>query len=124
MNSSNQQTLKSAALFERMEALLKNHGADIAKKVQCVFLFEIKPAKNQAPVYFTLDLKNGEGRIMRGKVGQVDVTFSILDEDMILMAAGKLSPQTAFTQGKLKLKGNVSMAMRFSTDILPKDAKL
>lgn len=61
MNSS-QQALKSTALFERMETLLKNHGAEIAKKVQCVFLFEIKPAKNQAPAYFTLDLKNGEGK--------------------------------------------------------------
>jgi hypothetical protein len=55
--------LKSLDLFERMESLLKLHGADIAKKVQCIFLFEIKPAKDKAPVYFTLDLKNGDGKI-------------------------------------------------------------
>lgn len=60
---SNAPTLKSANLFERMEGILKAHGGEIAKKVQCVFLFEIKPSKDKAPVYFTLDLKNGDGKI-------------------------------------------------------------
>ena len=54
--------IKSADLFDKMSALLKVHGPEIAKQVQSVYLFEIKPAKDKAPVYFTLDLKNGDGK--------------------------------------------------------------
>lgn len=39
---------------------------------------------------------------MRGKVGQVDATFSLLDDDMIAMAAGKLNPSSAFTNVSYK----------------------
>ena len=34
---------------------------------------------------------------MRGKVGQIDASFSLLDDDMLAMANGKLNPATAFT---------------------------
>ena len=55
-------TIKSADLFDKMSALLQSHGADITKKVGAVFIFEIKPSKDKAPVLYTVDLKNGNGK--------------------------------------------------------------
>jgi putative sterol carrier protein len=75
-------------------------------------------------VLYTLDLKNGKGKIVEGKVGTIDATFSILDDDLIAMTNGKLDPQSALMNGKMKIKGNMAKAMKFTPDILPKDAKL
>ena len=54
-------TLKSADLFKRMGPLLETQGAEIVKKVQAVYLFEIRGDKTSEPVFFTVDLKNGKG---------------------------------------------------------------
>ena len=54
-------TLKSAALFEKMEPVLKEQGAEIVKKVQAIYAFEIRATKDSEPVIWTVDLKNGNG---------------------------------------------------------------
>lgn len=43
---------------------------------------------------------------------------------MVDLAEGKLNPQVAFMQGKMKIKGNMAKAMKFTPDLIPKDAKL
>ena len=48
----------------------------------------------------------------------------MLDEDFILMTQGKLKPQNAYMNGKLKLKGNLKAAMKFKPSVFPKGAKL
>lgn len=55
-------TIKSADLFERMNPALEKYGKDIVAKVGAVYLFEIKPSKDAEPVFFTIDLKNGNGK--------------------------------------------------------------
>ena len=62
----------------------------------------------------------------QGKIDGVkaDATFVMLDNDFIALAGGKLKPQEAFMQGKMKIKGNMKAALKFKPDILPKDAKM
>ena len=117
-------TIKSADLFKKMGPVLEKSGAEIVKKVGAVFLFEIRPKKDAEPVYFTVDLKNGNGKIIEGKEGKIDTTFVMLDDDILQLAAGKLNPQNAFMTGKMKIKGNMGKAMKFTPDVFPKDAKL
>ncbi len=69
---------------------------------------------------WTVDLKNGNGSIQDGKQGKADATFALLDNDAVDLFSGKLNPQTAFMQGKLKIKGNMQAAMKFTPDIFPK----
>merc|ERR1712070_62014 len=118
--------LKSNAVFDAMKAGLPQHGAKIVAAVQCVYLFEIREKKGAKPVYFTVNLKDGSGSVTEGKVEGVkaDSTFVMLDDDFAKMAAGKLKPQEAFMQGKMKTKGNLKAAMKFKADMIPKDAKL
>mmetsp|Transcript_84637 Transcript_84637/g.116914 ORF Transcript_84637/g.116914 Transcript_84637/m.116914 type:complete len:119 (-) Transcript_84637:127-483(-) len=117
-------SLKSVAMFKQMEPLLATHGADMVKKVGCAYHFELRAKKGDKPVYITLDLKSGNGKIAEGKVGKADCTFVILDADFMALAGGKLKPQEAFMNGKMKIKGNMAKAMKFNPSILPKDAKL
>lgn len=106
--------IKSADLFERMVPFLEKHGDEIVKKIQSIYLFEVKADKTSSPVFFTVDLKNGKGKsppstlsspltaadeigkITKGKEGKPDTTFVMLDDDLLLLAAGKLNAQNAF----------------------------
>ena len=44
--------------------------------------------------------------------GKADVTITISDGDFVNLMEGKLNPQKAFFQGKLKIKGNMGLAMK------------
>ena len=121
--------LKSAELFKKMDALMQANpekGKPIVDKLKSIYLFEIREKKGAKPTFFTVDLKNGNGMAKEGKVAGLkpDCTFVMLDDDIMLMAAGKLDGNEAFMKGKMKIKGNMQAAMKFTPDVLPKDAKL
>ena len=93
-------SLKSAALFEKMQPHFEKHGEGMVAKVGQVYAFEIKADKNAKPVSWTIDLKNGKGQIKQGPIDGVkpDCTFVMLDDDFVLLSQGKLQPQKAFME--------------------------
>ena len=117
-------SLKSTEIFKKMEPLLATQGAEVVGKVGAVFLFEMRKSKADKPEHITLDLKNGNGSITFGKAGKADATFIMLDDDFMKLFAGKLKPQDAFMNGKMKIRGNMAKAMKFNPSVLPKGAKL
>ena len=54
--------LKSAAIFAKMSEAIKVHGKDVVPKIQSTYLFELRADKSSAPVLFTVDLKEGNGK--------------------------------------------------------------
>jgi putative sterol carrier protein len=62
---------------------------------------------------FTLDLKHGTGSVVKGETDlKPDVTLIINDANFMKLTDGSLDPQAAFMGGKLKLKGNMGLAMK------------
>ncbi len=61
-----------------------------------------------------LDLKNGAGAAGKGAPpgGDPDVTMTLTSGDFVSMFAGKLDATSAFMTGKLKIKGNMALAMK------------
>ncbi|KAI4903405.1 hypothetical protein NFI96_033069, partial [Prochilodus magdalenae] len=56
---------------------------------------------------------------------KADCTIAMTDSDLLALMTGKMNPQTAFFQGKLKITGNMGMAMKLQNlQLKPGKAKL
>lgn len=113
--------LKSEAIFTMMkEYLRRGEGKPLIPKVAAVFGFEITKAKGQKPtLVYEIDLKNGQGDVNQRKPKSADATFTMTDDDFHGVCMGKLNPQIAFMQGKMKIKGNMAAASKFTPDLFP-----
>jgi len=112
--------LKADKLFELMPAHLEKNGAAMVKKLGFVYAFEVYKKKGDKPKVWTINLKEGNGSLHEGRVGKIDATFTLSDDDCVKLSQGKLNPQMAFVQGKMKIKGNMRAATQFTPDLLPK----
>ncbi|CAL7948825.1 unnamed protein product [Xylocopa violacea] len=112
VNSDNQ-PLESDAVFKALDDYVKAN-TDKVKKINAIFLYHIL-LKSKPQATWTLDLKKGE--VYRGmpKSGNADTTLTLEDVDMVQMALGKLNPQTAFMQNKLKISGNIMLAQKLKS---------
>jgi len=67
---------------------------------------------------WTIDLKNAPGSVSKSAPAKADCTVTVDEENFVNMMTGKANGQQLFMQGKLKLAGNMSLAMKL--DKLPK----
>ncbi|KAG2234178.1 SCP2 sterol-binding domain-containing protein [Thamnidium elegans] len=83
----------------------------LIKQVNGVFQFVIKNSEGKEEV-FTVDCKK-EGTVTRGKGSvKADAILSLKDGDFVDLANGKLNGQKAYMSGKLKVKGQIMLAMK------------
>ena len=106
-----------------MKNILTARGEEAVAKVGFMYHLEIFEAKGKEGVWWTVDLKNGKGSIKEGKHGKADATLSLLDADAFALFQGNLNPQTAFMQGKMKIKGNMQAATKFNPELLQTELK-
>ena len=100
--------------------LEQGNGADIIKKCAAVFGWEILAKKGGKPVVvYECDLKTMPGFVKQGAPKKSDATFTMTDADFEAVCTGKLNPQTAFMTGKMRIKGNMAAASRFTPDLFP-----
>ena len=113
--------MKSEAIFGMMATYLNmGLGKGLIPKVQAVFGFEITAKKGAKPsLIYNIDLKNGQGSTQRGAPKNADATFTMTDADFNNVCMGKLNPQIAFMQGKMKIRGNMSKASKFTPELFP-----
>ncbi|KAF7700754.1 hydroxysteroid dehydrogenase-like protein 2 [Silurus meridionalis] len=83
---------------------------ELVKSTQGVYRFEL--SGEHAGIWY-IDLKNGAGATGSGEPSvKADVEMSLDSEDFIKMFKGKLKPTMAFMSGKLKIKGDMSLAIK------------
>lgn len=113
--------LKSEGIFNMMAAYLEGgHGKALIPKVDAIFSFQITTKKGAKPsLIYEIDLKNGQGLCKQGKPAKADATFTMTDGDFEKVCMGKLNPQIAFMQGKMKIAGHMGKASKFTPDLFP-----
>jgi len=110
-STSAEAAFKSDAVFTEIENKLNTDRETMIKKFKAVFCFELKQGDKAGR--WIIDLKD-KGVVVRGNNTDIKpgVTIKMKDEDCLQMMLGKLNAQTAFMQGKIKISGNMGLAMK------------
>ncbi|OYD09633.1 SCP2 sterol-binding domain-containing protein [Paludifilum halophilum] len=61
---------------------------------------------------YQLHLSEGKAKVEKGTPAEADCTLQMSAEDFKEMLVGKLNGTAAFMSGKLKVKGNIGLAMK------------
>ncbi|XP_036603012.1 non-specific lipid-transfer protein-like [Trichosurus vulpecula] len=116
---------KANLVFKEIEKKLEEEGEQYVKKIGGVFAFKVKDGPGGKEATWVVDVKNGKGSVAVNSDKKADCTITMADTDLLDLMTGKMNPQSAFFQGKLKITGNMGLAMKLqSLQLQPGKAKL
>ena len=96
-------------IFEQQLPAKLKAKPEVAKGVNAVVEFQLS---GDGGGTWTLDCTKSEGPITEGSTGNAKITVMMTTTDFVEMLGGKLNPQKAFLTGKLKVKGDMGVALK------------
>lgn len=98
--------MNPAEIFAQMpEAFL----ADKAGNLRATFQFNLSGDEGGD---WAVTVADGVCTVVEGQAQKADVSVAMTADDFVKMVSGELQPVVAFMQGKIKLQGDMNMAMR------------
>jgi len=94
---------------ETFDAMSTRFRADKAAGVNATIQYEI--TGDQGGTWHAI-IKDGQCTVGAGSGANPTLTLTMAAQDWLDMVGGKLSGQMAFMSGKLKLKGDMGLAMK------------
>ncbi len=98
--------MNAAEIFAGMAQAFR---ADKAGATRAVFQFNLS---GEGGGNWNVSVANGACKVTEGKASKADVTIAMAANDFAKMIAGELQPVAAFMQGKIRLQGDMAMAMK------------
>lgn len=112
--ASNPENFKVYKYMKILEDAMANDTDNLIEKVRGVYGFKVRNGPDGAEGYWLINAKEGKGKVTYDGKDKADVTFTVSDEDVADLISGKLNPQKAFFQGKIKIQGNMGLAMKLT----------
>lgn len=99
---------RTREIFGKVDRRLKERG-DEYKDVGALYKIVLEGADGGI---WLIDFREGSMGV-REEVGEADCTIEARDEHFVNLFDGKLSPEKALLTGKVKIAGNMLLALRF-----------
>jgi len=99
----------AATVFDELSSKIAANPS-LVQQIGGIYQFDISIGGK--PQSWVVDLKNGKGSVAEGKHDKPECTLTVGEDDFVGMMTGKLNSQQLFMQGKLKIKGNMGLAMK------------
>lgn len=95
--------------FEEKIAKKLAEKPELSKAVNAAYEFNIT---GDTGGVWTVDLTKEPGSVSAGSTGTAKCTVTCAANDFLNITSGKMNPQMAFMSGKLKIKGEMALAMK------------
>lgn len=112
--SANPDDFKASILFKALELAMADDKDNLIEKFRGTYGFKVKNGPGGAEGFWLINAKTGKGSVDFNSKAKADVTFIMDDKDVPDLITGKLNPQKAFFQGKIKIQGNMGLAMKLT----------
>lgn len=104
--------LTAKEIFEGKIATKLQENPDKATKINSVYQFNVT---GDTPSTWTLDLTQPGGKVSEGAASNAKCTVTISVENLSNIVEKKLNPQMAFMTGKLKVAGDMGLALKLGS---------
>jgi len=102
-------SLTPQQIFEEKIATRLKTNPDVAQKINSSYQFELTGDGGGS---WAVDLTKPSDFVVPGTIENPKVTITMAAKDFVDLVEGRLNGQMAFMQGKLKLKGDMSLALK------------
>jgi putative sterol carrier protein len=99
----------STTAQQALKDLSESADAEKLKGMDATILFDVS---GEDGGQWTVTIDNGKVNVEEGQTGSPTITVQAAAEDLKALVKGDLNPMAAFMQGRLKVKGDLSIAMQ------------
>jgi putative sterol carrier protein len=94
------------------DAMPSRFNKEAAKGLKAIFGFDLS---GDGGGQWHIDIDNDKCEVKTGAAAAPSITLSMTASDYVDMSTGKLNRQMAFMSGKLKISGDMGLAMKFAS---------
>jgi putative sterol carrier protein len=98
-------------VFSEIDTRLKTDPSKIAG-TNAIYLFDLS---GEDAGEYHIALRDGAGEAGPGGVENPNITITMKSDDFVDLATGKLDGTMAFMSGKIKIKGDMGLAMKLQS---------
>lgn len=114
-STSNDPTIfRAHSLFEILKGAMEDDKDNLIDRVRGIYCFKVKSGPGGKEGMWIINAKTGKGKVEYNGKDKPDVTFIMNDDDVVDLISGKINPQKAFFQGKIKIQGNMGLALKLT----------